>query len=101
MQLYGVVGFYGRPGSADDGGVIGRVEDMTCPVLALMGGSDSSISREAIDEFEVALNDAGVTNEVVVYPGAPHSFFDRKYEEFAEESADAWSRVLSFVESNT
>ena len=101
LRLSGVVGFYGRPGSADDGGVIGRVEDMTCPLLALMGGSDPSIPREAIDEFEVALNDAGVTNEVVVYPGAPHSFFDRKYEEFAEESADAWSRVLTFVESNT
>jgi len=37
----------------------------------------------------------------VVYPGAPHSFFDRKYEEFAGESADAWRRVLAFVEANT
>jgi carboxymethylenebutenolidase len=101
LQLSGVVGFYGRPGSDDeDGGVIGRVGDMTCPVLALMGGDDPGIPQEAIDEFEEALNRAGVTNEVIVYPGAPHSFFDRKYEEFAQESADAWSRVLAFVETN-
>lgn len=102
LQLSGVVGFYGRPGrDDDDGGVIGRVGGMTCPVLALMGGDDPSIPQEAIDEFEEALNGAGVTNEVVVYPGAPHSFFDRKYEDFARESTDAWSRVLAFVEVNS
>jgi carboxymethylenebutenolidase len=99
LQLSGVVGFYGRPG--DDDGVIGRVGSMTCPLLALMGGDDPSIPQEAIDEFEKALNGAGVTNEVVVYPGAPHSFFDRKYEEFAAESTDAWGRVLAFVDANS
>jgi carboxymethylenebutenolidase len=102
LGLSGAVGFYGRPNrDGEDGGVIGRVGDMTCPVLALMGGADPGIPQEAIDEFEEALNAAGVANEVVVYPGAPHSFFDRKYEEFAGESADAWSRVLAFVEVNT
>ncbi|MGB7860413.1 MAG: dienelactone hydrolase family protein [Acidimicrobiia bacterium] len=40
-------------------------------------------------------------NEVVVYPGAPHSFFDRKYSEFADESADAWNRVLNFIDINS
>ncbi len=101
LGLSGVVGFYGRPGSKDDGGPIGRVGDMTCPVLALMGGDDPSIPQEAIDKFEESLNDAGVPNEVVVYPGAPHSFFDRKYQEYASESADAWNRVLAFVEANS
>jgi len=102
LGLSGAVGFYGRPNrDGEDGGVIGRVGDMTCPVLALMGGADPSIPQEAIDEFEEALNGAGVANEVVVYPRAPHSFFDRKYEEFAGESIDAWSRVLAFVEVNT
>jgi dienelactone hydrolase len=40
-----------------------------------------------------------VENELHVYPGAPHSFFDRKQEEFAAESEDAWSRVLAFLET--
>jgi dienelactone hydrolase len=43
---------------------------------------------------------AGVAHEVVVYEGLPHSFFDRKAEEFAEQAADAWRRVLAFVASN-
>jgi len=34
----------------------------------------------------------------VIYDGAPHSFFDRKYEEFAADSEDAWNRVLAFIE---
>ena len=41
---------------------------------------------------------AGVEHELVVYDGAPHSFFDRKQEEFAEASEDAWSRTLKFIE---
>ncbi len=48
--------------------------------------------------FEAALTAAGVEHELVVYDGAPHSFFDRKQEEFAEASEDAWTRTLSFIE---
>jgi carboxymethylenebutenolidase len=47
------------------------------------------------------LQAAGVPNEVVVYPGAPHSFFDRKYTDFADESTDAWNRVLGFIDANS
>jgi carboxymethylenebutenolidase len=36
-----------------------------------------------------------------VYEGAPHSFFDRRFEEYAEQSADAWKRVLAFIERYT
>jgi carboxymethylenebutenolidase len=36
---------------------------------------------------------AGITHDFTVYPGAPHSFLDRKQAEFAEASADAWRRV--------
>ena len=36
-------------------------------------------------------------NELIIYNNAPHSFFDRKYEEFKSESADAWDQVLTFI----
>jgi carboxymethylenebutenolidase len=29
--------------------------------------------------------------------GAPHSFFDRPQEEFAEASEDAWRRLIAFL----
>ena len=101
LGLSGAVGFYGRPRRSDSDAVIDRVAEMTCPILALMGGDDPGIPQEAVDEYEKALEAAGVAHEVVVYPGAPHSFFDRKYQDFADESADAWGRVLEFIVSNS
>ncbi len=100
LGLAGVIGFYGRP-RRDTEAAIDRVSEMTCPVLALMGGDDPGIPQEAVDEFEAALQAAGVTHEVVVYPGAPHSFFDRKQSDFGEASADAWRRVLEFISTNS
>ena len=102
--LAGAVGFYGhpnRPGFPQEApAMISRVGDVTCPILGLMGGADPGIPREETDAYGVALDTAGVANELITYPGAPHSFFDRSYEEFADESADAWERVLSFVATN-
>lgn len=99
--LAGAIGFYGRPRRSETDAVIDRVEDMDCPILALMGGGDPSIPQAAVSEFEQALDRAGVANEVHVYPGAPHSFFDRKFSDFAAESADAWTRVLGFIAANS
>jgi carboxymethylenebutenolidase len=95
--LAGAIGFYGRPRRSASDAVIERVEAMTCPILALMGGDDPGIPLEDVEEFGEALERAGVGHEVVVYPGAPHSFFDRKFADYAKESADAWSRVLAFI----
>jgi carboxymethylenebutenolidase len=38
---------------------------------------------------------------LIVYPNAPHSFFDRKQEEFQQESTDAWQHILSFIAAHT
>ena len=97
--LSGAIGFYGQPGSRGVGpGPIERAPQMACPVLALQAGDDGHITAEANAEFDAALTAAGVEHEVVTYQGAPHSFFDRKQEQFADASDDAWSRVLAFVE---
>jgi len=90
--LAGAVGFYGRPGRVE------RFADIAAPILALMGGADEAIPREEVEAFDRALSDAGVEHEVEIYDGAPHSFFDRRFDDYAEASADAWSRVLAFVE---
>jgi len=98
--LAGAVGFYGRPGEGADGspGPAQVVSQMDAPILALQAGADQHITAEDNQAFERALSEAGVEHELVVYEGAPHSFFDRKQEEFAAASDDAWARVLEFVE---
>ncbi len=102
-DLSGAIGFYGRTGSFADGtpGPLERVRELRAPILALMGGNDAAIPVAEAEAFDRALDKAGVEHDVVVYPGAPHSFFDRKYEEFAEASANAWQRVLAFVERHS
>jgi len=70
---------------------------MGAPVLGLFGGADPSIPPEAIAEFDLALGTAGVERRFVTFSGAPHSFFDRKFDEFVAQNAAAWQEVLAFV----
>ncbi len=92
----------GVPAPAQDGspGPAQRAAEMKAPILGLMGGDDAAIPPEDVEAFEQALQAAGVEHELVVYPGAPHSFFDRKQEQFADASEDAWRRVLEFIRTN-
>jgi carboxymethylenebutenolidase len=91
--LAGAVGFYGRP-------PLDRVGQLKAPILALQAGADRNITHDDNAAFEDALRAAGVEHELVSYEGAPHSFFDRKQANFAEASADAWQRVLNFIEQH-
>jgi carboxymethylenebutenolidase len=69
-------------------------------VLGLFGGADHAIPPEAIASFEAALEQLGVDHRLIVYPGAPHSFFDRKAADYAEASEGAWTEVLAFIDSH-
>jgi carboxymethylenebutenolidase len=98
--LSGAVGFYGHPGQRETPGPIQRAGEIGAPILALQAGDDQNITAELNVEFDEALTTAGIEHEVVTYPGAPHSFFDRRHEDFADDSADAWRRVLAFIEQH-
>jgi carboxymethylenebutenolidase len=98
LGLTGAVGFYGNLADREARpSPIPTATDTRVPVLGLFGGADPSIPQEAIDEYDKALDDSGVDHELVTYPGAPHSFFDRSYDEHADECEDAWRRVLGFL----
>ena len=101
--IAGAVGFYGMPGDRGDGrpGPIDRAAEMEAPILALQGGADQNITAELNDAFDQALTAAGVEHEVVTFEGAPHSFFDRRQEDYVEASDDAWRRVLTFLERHS
>jgi carboxymethylenebutenolidase len=96
--LAGAVGFYGGP-TRERGGAspVARVGEIECPILALQAGADPNITAEDNAAFEEALTGAGIEHEIVSYDGAPHSFFDRKQEEFQADSDDAWRRTLEFL----
>ena len=75
-----------------------QAAQMKGPILALQAGADQNITAEDNAAFDKALTEAGVEHELVTYEGAPHSFFDRKQEDFAEASTDAWNKTLEFIE---
>ncbi|NUP76133.1 MAG: dienelactone hydrolase family protein, partial [Nonomuraea sp.] len=52
---------------------------------------------DQVAEFGQALTEAGVEHDIVVYPGAPHGFFDEAHDDQAAACDDAWARVLAFL----
>lgn len=104
LDLAGVIGFYGvpiGPGRNDVPAPVDVAESMASPVLGLFGAADEGIPPSSIAAFEGALTGAGVEHRVIAYPGAPHSFFDRKADEFVKSSEAAWEEVLAFVRAKT
>jgi carboxymethylenebutenolidase len=96
--LAGVVGFYGRLGKRENETWPVPAEEaarMGAPVLGLFGGDDPGIPPTDIAAFDAALGAA--PHHIQAYPGAPHSFFDRTFNEHKKECDDAWRRVLAFV----
>jgi carboxymethylenebutenolidase len=101
-DLAGAIGFYGNPATRDGHpGPDDRAREMKAPILALQAGDDQNITADHNAAFTAALSAAGVEHELITYEGAPHSFFDRRYEEFADASDDAWRRVLAFIERHS
>ena len=99
--LAGAVGFYGGP-TRERGGAspVARAAQIECPILALQAGADPNITADDNAAFDAALTGAGIEHEIVEYAGAPHSFFDRKQEEFQTDSDDAWRRTLEFIDAH-
>ena len=103
VELAGVVGFYGRVAEEEPGdpsAPVIRAPTYRCPVLGLFGGADRQITAEHVEAFRRALDAAGVGNELVIYEGRPHSFFDRTFVEHADACDDAWRRMLAFIASH-
>ncbi len=104
LDLAGVIGFYGWPvgESYNESPAPADVAaTLNSPVLGLFGGADEGIPTSAVETFDAALSEAGVEHELTVFPNAPHSFFDRKADEFATTSAKAWDQVQAFIRSHT
>ncbi|HVO42844.1 MAG TPA: dienelactone hydrolase family protein [Aggregatilineales bacterium] len=95
----GLIPFYA--GMSRDFGGAGTVLDfadhVAFPVLGLFGGADQGIPENAVKQLDEELDGAGVEHNLIIYPGAPHSFFDRFATDYAPASADAWARVLDFI----
>jgi len=94
--LNGAIGFYGIPSRVRD-----VIPQMRAPLLLLLAGNDQATTPEDFAQFDRELTQAGVPHQMVVYEGAPHSFFDRTFERHRDASADAWRQMLAFIKEHT
>ena len=94
--LNGAIGFYGRPARSEP-----FISKMKAPLLVMVAGADAATSPEQAMEFKEKLEKAHVPFEQHVYAGAPHSFFDRSYEQWSDACDDAWRRMLDFVKRHS
>jgi carboxymethylenebutenolidase len=95
----GLIPFYAGMSRSfgSSGTVLDNAEKVAYPVLGLFGGADQGIPESSVHQLDEKLDVAGVPHTIVIYPGATHSFFDRRATEFAEASSDAWQRILEFI----
>ena len=65
------------------------------PVMGSYGSLDEGIPAEQVDLLRATLEANGVANDVKLYEGAHHGFFNDTRDVYqAEASADAWRRTL-------
>jgi carboxymethylenebutenolidase len=66
-----------------------------CPVVGSWPSNDFTSGAAAT--LETGLSEAGIPHDLKIYPGAKHSFFNDRGENYdPAAAADSWQRVLAF-----
>ena len=74
-----------------------HLETIRVPVMGSYGSLDAGIPKEQVDGLRATLERSGVPNDVKLYEGADHGFFnDTRDVHHAEAAADSWRRTLEW-----
>jgi carboxymethylenebutenolidase len=77
---------------------IERASEIKAPVLGLYGEADQGIPLAQVDAMKTAMQGAGKTFEIKVYPGAPHGFHADYRASYRKETAeDAWNGMIAWL----
>lgn len=92
-ELDAAVIYYGQV--TTDAQELGR---LGMPILAHFGGSDQSIPLRTVESFRSALDSAGVTHDIRIYPDVGHAFANPTGNNYdAEAAKEAWELSLAFL----
>lgn len=99
MALHGehvgaTVSFYGiRTAYTDE-----IAQQMKAPLLGIYGEADASVPLDLVRANDAALRAAGKAVETIIYPGAPHAFFNDTRHAYRHEAAeDAWTKSVAWL----
>src|SRR5215216_1395098 len=68
------------------------------PVLGIFGDKDMAIPVDTVKQFQQALTQLGIQNEIYIYPGVGHAFANPSNPNYApNETADSWKKTLNFL----
>lgn len=93
LDLAGCAGFYGRPSMVGD--AAGRAH---LPTVMLIAGADAATPVAEQLQLADTMREAGADVDAVVFDGAPHSFFDRAFGDWAQACQEAWEHVLALTD---
>lgn len=90
----GVV-FYGSPLSPEE------APNVNGPIMGHYGADDGGIPVDAVNAMDAAFDEAGIENEIYIYEGAPHAFFNDTRDSYRPEAvAEAWPRTLEWFRTH-
>ncbi len=91
-RLAAAVAFYGSPLSPE------QAAGFQAPLLGLYGALDNGNPVASVEAMGDALTAAGIPNEIHIYEGAQHAFFNdtRASSYNADAATDAWAKTLAW-----
>jgi carboxymethylenebutenolidase len=78
-----------------------KLSSISWPILGIFAGLDTGIPVETVQEFDKALDDLGIQNEIHIYPNVNHAFANPSGDRYApQETKDAWQKTIMFLQDN-
>ena len=92
-EIKAAVIFYASNLPSDD-----RLKEITAPLLIIYGDKDRSVPLERVQQLEQTLKTLGKDARLLIYPDAPHAFFnnDSKQNYRSDAAKDAWEKTVEF-----
>lgn len=92
-ELKAAVPFYGPPPPLED------VPNIQAAVLGVYSDDPNDFANEGLDDLRAALDEAGVTHQINVYPDSQHAFHNDTGQRYSETAAlAAWGDTLAWFE---
>jgi carboxymethylenebutenolidase len=91
-DLEAAVALYGFPQK-----FLGNLHNAHAPILAIFGANDPYVGAGVVAQCRRELAQSPLAHEVITLPGVGHGFFTT---EDAGASADAWARLVAFLEKH-
>jgi carboxymethylenebutenolidase len=78
-----------------------RLRNISAPLLMIYGDQDQNLSAQEARQLEQKLKTMGKDAKLLLYPGAPHAFFNEENKQNfrAEAAKDSWEKTVEFFNS--